>query len=95
MFSAATQVGKDGRGKDGLTGYFHTLARADPKSFVSLMGRVLAYQCQFGPMEADSPAAYKNGFELFSQQIQAIADRRQEDEDNAQNGSADEGRKVR
>lgn len=38
---AATQVGSDGKGKDGLTGYLVLLAKHQPKSFASLLGRVL------------------------------------------------------
>lgn len=38
---AAERVGKDGKGKDGLTGYLENLAAREPKAFSSLLGRVL------------------------------------------------------
>lgn len=41
---AATQVGMDGSGKDGLTGYLKQVARTDRKAFSSLLGRVLPLQ---------------------------------------------------
>lgn len=41
---AAETVGADGNGKDGLCGYLQTLARSEPKSFSSLLGKVLPLQ---------------------------------------------------
>jgi hypothetical protein len=40
---AATEVGENRRGKDGLTGYLRWLAKNEPKSFAALLGRVLPY----------------------------------------------------
>lgn len=41
---AATSVGEDGKGKNGLTGYLILLAKAQPKAFATLLGRVLPMQ---------------------------------------------------
>src|SRR5438876_7723323 len=49
MLLAVTQVGEDGRGKDGLNGYLRAIARADPKAFLSLFGRLLVSPSQFEP----------------------------------------------
>jgi len=38
---AAAQAGQDGKGKDGLEGFLTFHALANPKSFMSLLGRVL------------------------------------------------------
>lgn len=54
---------------------------------------------QVVPTDKEDAKAYKNGFELFSQQIQAIADRREEEErearmvtiDHKANGSSSNG----
>lgn len=41
---AAAQVGRDGKGEGGLTGYLSSLAKTEPKAFSSLLGRVLPLQ---------------------------------------------------
>ncbi len=41
---AAEQVGQDGKGKGGLTGYLRAVAMQDVKAFASLLGRVLPLQ---------------------------------------------------
>lgn len=41
---AADDVGEDGEGKGGLTGYLRTLAKAEPKAFAGLLGKVLPLQ---------------------------------------------------
>lgn len=38
---AAAAVGRDGSGKDGLTGYLVRLAKTEPRSFAALLGRVI------------------------------------------------------
>ena len=38
---AAEMAGEDGKGKDGLEGFLARQAQANPKSFMSLLGRVL------------------------------------------------------
>jgi hypothetical protein len=38
---AAANVGRDGKGRDGLVGYLEKLARTEPRSFASLLGRVV------------------------------------------------------
>jgi hypothetical protein len=40
ILKAAAQVGEDGKGKDGIFGYFRRLAKNDPKSFLALLGRL-------------------------------------------------------
>lgn len=50
---AGNEVGEDGEGKGGLTGYLRTLARSEPKSFATLLGKVLPMQvtgANGGPM---------------------------------------------
>ena len=41
---AAEQVGHDGKGKDGLTGYLRHVASSDVKAFSALLGKVLPMQ---------------------------------------------------
>lgn len=41
---AAEQVGEDGEGYDGLTGYLRRVAKEDVKAFSGLLGKVLPYQ---------------------------------------------------
>ena len=43
---AAEQVGFDGEGEDGLTGYLRLVASTDVKAFSSLLGRVLPMQVE-------------------------------------------------
>jgi hypothetical protein len=40
ILKAANQIGEDGKGKDGLTGYLRHLAKSHPKSFFALLGRL-------------------------------------------------------
>lgn len=44
ILGAATDVGEDGDGEAGLTGYLRMLARSEPKSFAGLLGKVLPLQ---------------------------------------------------
>lgn len=46
---AAAEVGVDGAGKDGLTGYLRMVAKSDVKAFSSLLGRVLPLQVANDP----------------------------------------------
>lgn len=41
---AAEKVGQDGKGKEGLTGYLVRLATKQPKSFATLLARVIPLQ---------------------------------------------------
>lgn len=41
---AAEEVGEDGKGKDGVTGYCKRLAIKEPRAFATLMGKVLPTQ---------------------------------------------------
>ena len=41
---AAEQVGENGKGSDGLTGYLRRVAKSDVKAFAALLGRVLPLQ---------------------------------------------------
>lgn len=41
---AAEEVGSDGAGKDGLTGYLRHVAKEDVKAFAGLLGKVLPMQ---------------------------------------------------
>ena len=44
ILKAADDVGEDTSGKDGLVGYCRFLAKAEPKAFATLMGKVLPTQ---------------------------------------------------
>lgn len=44
ILDAATAVGHDGDGKDGLTGYLRRVAETDVKAFSGLLGKVLPLQ---------------------------------------------------
>lgn len=44
VLAAATSVGEDGRGRGGLEGYLRHIARREPKSFVTLLARVIPTQ---------------------------------------------------
>ena len=51
---AAEEVGSDGAGKDGLTGYLTHVAKTDTKAFSTLLGKVLPMQVtgeDGGPVE--------------------------------------------
>lgn len=41
IIEAAVKRGSDGKGKDGLVGYLFWLARLEPRSFASLLGRLV------------------------------------------------------
>jgi len=44
IMEAAKNVGRDGKGKDGLVGYLVMLAKDEPKAFAGLLGRVIPMQ---------------------------------------------------
>lgn len=44
ILQAAEDVGQNGEGEDGLVGYLRLLARAEPKAFAGLLGKVLPLQ---------------------------------------------------
>ena len=55
VLEAAGEVGENGLGGDGLTGYLRKIAREEPKAFCSVLGRVLPLQVtgkDDGPIEA-------------------------------------------
>lgn len=60
IIAAAEMIGRDGVGKEGLTGYCSHLAQEQPKAFAALLGRVL-------PMQVTG--ADGDPFELILQQI--------------------------
>lgn len=47
--AAAAAEGADGHGKDGLEGYLRRLARNEPRSFASLLGRIIPVQIGTDP----------------------------------------------
>ena len=54
---AASQVGEDDFGKDGLTGYLRRIAREEPKSMVMLLAKILPLQitgANGGPVDIHS-----------------------------------------
>lgn len=44
ILAAGHKVGEDGEGRGGLEGYLVMLAKTDPKSFSTLLGKVLPLQ---------------------------------------------------
>jgi hypothetical protein len=44
IIAAATQLGEDGKGKDGLIGYLKMIAVKQPAQFTQLLGRLLPYE---------------------------------------------------
>jgi hypothetical protein len=46
VLEAASHLGFDGKGKDGLVGYLQRLALSYPESFAALLGRVLPLQAR-------------------------------------------------
>lgn len=52
---AAGEVGSDGRGAGGIIGYLKRVARQEPKSFVTLLGRVLPYTVTMKLPEGEVP----------------------------------------
>jgi hypothetical protein len=46
VLAAASRIGFDGMGKDGLVGYLQRLALDYPESFAALLGRVLPLQAR-------------------------------------------------
>jgi hypothetical protein len=44
ILMAAEEVGADGAGEDGLTGYLRNVAKTDVKAFAGLLGKVLPMQ---------------------------------------------------
>lgn len=54
---AGEQLGQDGKGKDGLTGYLRLVAATDVKAFAGLLGRVLPTEARLsGPNGEPLPA---------------------------------------
>jgi hypothetical protein len=49
ILMAAELSGRDGKGKEGLTGYLRKVADTDVKAFSSLLGRVLPLQLSGDP----------------------------------------------
>jgi hypothetical protein len=48
MITAAAAIGRDGKGDGGLAGYFEALVMKQPKLFVGLLTRLLAYEPAIG-----------------------------------------------
>ena len=57
ILDAATEVGLDGKGKEGLTGYCKLLAKEHPSSFSGLLGKVLPTQVAGDPDNPVLPQA--------------------------------------
>lgn len=49
ILAAAEEVGEDGEGEGGLTGYLRRVARDDVKAFSGLLGKVLPMTVESGP----------------------------------------------
>jgi hypothetical protein len=51
LIAAATQAGSDGKGKDGVVGYFAWILQTYPSLAVKLFGRILAYETKHPPKD--------------------------------------------
>lgn len=49
VVDAAAQIGEDGKGRNGLQGYLKRLALHEPRSFATLLGRIIPIQIQGDP----------------------------------------------
>lgn len=56
ILKAAEDVGEDGHGEGGLTGYLRRVATEDVKAFSTLLGKVLPLQVQG---DADQPVRFE------------------------------------
>jgi len=62
---AAEEIGEDGYGRDGLTGYLKRIAVTHPKSFVMLLSRILPLQLHGLQHELQDPATYASVSEVI------------------------------
>ena len=69
---AAEQYGENGKGKDGLTGYLRRLAGREPKSFATLLGKVLPTQLT-GPNDGPVAVVYGDVNSLSDEDLMEIA----------------------
>lgn len=76
---AAEQVGFDGKGSEGLTGYLRKVASEDVKAFASLLGRVLPLQVTG---DAENPVVIRSvgARDLIAERIAGITTRNAEDQ---------------
>jgi hypothetical protein len=51
VIAAATQVGSDGKGKDGVVGYLASIFRTSPKLAVKFLVRILAHETKHPPKD--------------------------------------------
>ena len=51
-FEAAKELGSDGKGRDGVAGYFRSFAKSHPVQFVALLAKVMDIE---GPPEEVAP----------------------------------------
>lgn len=65
ILMAADRVGSDGRGRDGIVGYFRSLAVEHPRSFARLLATVLDHQLEHPPAEAPAPKQPMTEEEFF------------------------------
>ena len=72
---AGEAVGENGKGKDGLMGYLKNLARTQPQSFASLLGKVLPLTIAG---DKDNPVTFKEvgARESIAERIAELAARR-------------------
>ena len=81
ILAAGEAVGEDQRGKDGLQGYLVFLAKAEPKSFATLLGKVLPLQVvgrDEGPVQVTDTCAY----DVILGRLALLAARRRESGDD-------------
>jgi hypothetical protein len=61
ILEAAKQLGSDGKGRDGVSGYLRSLARKHPARFAALLVKVLEFE---EPPKADAPRVLRTREEV-------------------------------
>ena len=69
---AAEEVGRDGKGKEGLLGYLKRIAVKDHKAYATLLAKILPTQVTG---EGGGPLLVKNAADLSDNELAAIARR--------------------
>ena len=78
---ACENVGRDGRGKDGLIGYFERIALVEPVAMVGLVGKILPYQVNATVASVD--VRYRSSEEILAEmrargiEVQRLAEQEQ------------------
>jgi hypothetical protein len=74
IVKAAGFIGSDGKGKDGLVGYFTTMARKQPEQFGKFLGQVLPYHVSFSQADNDNSFSHLTSADLEKLSPQELVD---------------------